>query len=276
VTAVLVVSDTHLSARAPESGENWNAVVRYAQESQPDLVVHLGDMTLDGAHSRAELSRAAPLLDAVGIDWRAVPGNHDIGDNPQAGEQVGESVNEARRQHWIESIGADWWSVRLDAWTLIGINAQLFGSGLEAEEDQWAWLERSLLALGVGESAALFLHKPLAASEAERTLAPSYRFVPRDASARLQRLLDERDTPVVFSGHVHQFRDLDVAGRRHVWAPTTWAVLPDTKQPSYGSKRCGVVALELSGAGTVHAALVEPLGMIQHTLDVDIVNPYQH
>jgi glutathionylspermidine synthase len=46
---------------------------------------------------------------------------------------------------------------RLD---LLAINAQLPGSGLEAEAGQWSWLEEQLSAPGNNGHIALLTHKP--------------------------------------------------------------------------------------------------------------------
>jgi 3',5'-cyclic AMP phosphodiesterase CpdA len=275
VGTVLVVSDTHLSERSPEARANWDCVVRYVQDAEPSLVVHLGDVTLDGAHDPVELDEAREHLDRLSVGWRAVPGNHDIGDNPVA-LRTTESVSAARRQCWLNALGADWWSTDLDGWVLVGCNAELFGSGLDAEEEQWIWLEESF-ATSDPRPVALFLHKPLLATDDEElAAAPPYRFAPPAAARRLGGLLAGRRTPVVLSGHVHQYRDVEIDGRRYVWAPTTWAVLPYDKQPNYGVRRCGVVAIRLAADGEVEAALIEPPGMRQITLETDIANPYVH
>ena len=119
-------------------------------------------------------------------------------------------------------------------------------------------------------------HKPLSAAADEIAASPRHRFVPAEARRRLQAQLEGRRVPVVVSGHVHQFRVLERERRRHVWAPTTWAVLPDDAQQTLGLKRCGVVALELGADGTVHDELLSPPGMTQLTLTVDIPDPYAH
>ena len=41
---VILVSDSHLSASAPQAQANWDAVVSYVGASAPDLVIHLGDL----------------------------------------------------------------------------------------------------------------------------------------------------------------------------------------------------------------------------------------
>jgi len=89
--------------------------------------------------------------------------------------------------------------------------------------------------------------------------------VPEDARRRLKELFASRPLALVVSGHVHQLRLLDLGGMRHVWAPTTWAVLPDGAQPTLGSKRCGIVTLDLDPDGAVEPELVEPDGLVQLT-----------
>ena len=82
---VILVSDTHLSASAPQAQANWDAVVSYVGACAPDLVIHLGDLSLDGARNAMDLRHGRTQLDRLPAPWRAVPGNHDIGDNPWPG-----------------------------------------------------------------------------------------------------------------------------------------------------------------------------------------------
>ncbi len=80
--------------------------------------------------------------------------------------------------------------------------------------------------------------------------------------------------PLVLSGHVHQYRTLDQGGRRHLWAPTMWAVLPDEIQKTVGLKRSGVLSLEFGPDATFTVQFVEPPGLKQFTLGRDIQNSY--
>jgi len=82
---VILVSDTHLSPAAPEAAANWDAVLRYVGANAPDVVIHLGDLTLDGAHNAGDLHYGRRQLDRLPVPWHAIPGNHDIGDNPWPG-----------------------------------------------------------------------------------------------------------------------------------------------------------------------------------------------
>jgi Icc protein len=270
---VLVVSDTHLSSRTPEAAANWDAVGRYVTAMPPDLVVHVGDLTLDAAHHREELLEARRLLDGLGVPWVAVPGNHDIGDNPYPGAPGESTITADRLSSWLRDVGPDRWREDLPGWTLVGVNAQLFGSGLDAEMAQWSWLIDVLASQPSGRPIALVIHKPLTASTSELRTAPPYRFVVNPVRKRLLGLIGRHRVAIVVSGHVHQFRTLGDQYCRHIWAPTTWAVLPDDAQPVLGLNRCGVVSLRLAGDGQTEAALIEPEGMTPHTITDDIPDP---
>jgi hypothetical protein len=278
VTAVRVtlVSDTHLSPATPEAEANWDAVLRYVAKTAPDVVIHLGDLSLDGAHDPADLHHGRRQLDRLPVQWHAVPGNHDIGDNPWPGGPEDSTVDAARCQRWLDIVGADHWSLTLGGWTLLAINAQLPGSGLEAEAAQWAWIEEQLSATGRNQRIALLTHKPVTATEAELASSPAYRFLPQPAWDRLAGLLGETPPALVLSGHVHQHRLLSLGGTDHLWVPTTWAVLPDQAQPVLGAKRCGIVSLDLADDAAPEPVLVEPDGIAQQTIGVNIPNPYHH
>ena len=71
---VIFVSDTHLSPAAPEAQQNWAAVVRAISAAAPDLVIHLGDLSLDGARNPADLDHARSQLELLPVPWTAVPG----------------------------------------------------------------------------------------------------------------------------------------------------------------------------------------------------------
>jgi len=271
---VIFVSDTHLSPDAPEAQQNWSAVVRYVTAAAPDLVIHLGDLSLDGARHPADLHHARRQLELLPVPWTAVPGNHDIGDNPWLGATEDLAVTEARRQRWLYVVGADHWSLVIADWTLLAVNAQLAGSGLAAEAAQWAWLEDQLSRTDSSQRIALLAHKPLTAAEDEIAAAPPYRFWPPDSRDRLVRLFAGRPPALVVSGHVHQSRLLRLDGTSHVWVPTTWAVLADHAQPVLGAKRCGVLSLIFGPGLEPQPEFSEPDGIRHLVQNVDIPDPY--
>lgn len=272
---VIFVSDTHLSPDAPEAQQNWAAVVRYVAAAAPDLVIHLGDLSLDGARNPADLDHARGQLELLPVPWTAVPGNHDIGDNPLPGRPGDLAVTDGRRRRWLDVVGADYWSLIINGWTLLALNAQLAGSGLAAEASQWSWLEDQLRKAGAGQRIALLAHKPLTASGTELAAAPPYRFWPPESRDRLIRLFEGRPPELFVSGHVHQSRRLHLGGTSHVWVPTTWAVLPDHAQPVLGAKRCGVLSLTFGPGPAPEPQFREPDGVRHLIQTADIPDPYQ-
>jgi Calcineurin-like phosphoesterase len=273
---VILVSDTHLSASAPQAQANWDAVVSYVGACAPDLVIHLGDLSLDGAGNAADLRHGRAQLDRLPVAWHAVPGNHDIGDNPWPGASAGIAVDAGRHQRWLDIVGADYWSVTAGGWVLLAINAQLLGSGLVAEAAQWSWLEEQAGRHRGGQPVALITHKPVTATGTELAAAPPYRFWPPPARGRLARLFGPAPPALVMSGHVHQYRLLRLDGTDHLWVPTTWAVLPDQAQPVLGAKRCGIVSLTFTAGTPAKHELIEPEGLEQHTVTVDLPDPYHN
>ena len=269
---VTIVSDTHVSTFAPEADTNWDAVLRYIEGAAPDLVIHVGDLSLDGANRVDDLHHARRQLDRLTVPWVAVPGNHDIGDNPGS-DKPKEAVTSERNERWRDIVGDDRWAIELDGWLLVGVNAQLFGSGLDEEAAQWAFVETQLARRDHG-STILILHKPVGVTDDELQTAHPHRYVPDPARQRLVDLVEEDHVPLVVSGHVHQYRRLDLHGAHHLWAPTTWAVLPEEIQQTIGLKRSGVVQLDLELDGTWDARLVEPEGLLQLTGLRDIPNRY--
>jgi 3',5'-cyclic AMP phosphodiesterase CpdA len=268
-----IVSDSHLSLRTPEAEANWSAVVEHVASVVPDLVVHLGDLSLDGAHDPDDLRFARSQLDRLPVPWLAIPGNHDIGDNPSAATPAEEVVTVERCERWNDLIGADRWSVELADWSLVAINAQLIGTGLQAEEEQWVWLDGELAKQPVGKPTALITHKPITAGADELAEAPPRRFLPGPDGRPVTDRAGTDLIDLVLSGHVHQYRRLEFGSTVHVWAPTTWAVLPEAAQPTLGVKRCGVIELSLF-AGGFDEAFVEPRGVRQQTLGQDLPDPY--
>src|SRR5205809_12157 len=74
------------------------------------------------------------------------------------------NVDAARRQRWVNIVGADHWSVTVSGWMVLAVNAQLLGSGLDAEAAQWSWLEEQAGRHRGRQPVALITHKPVTAT----------------------------------------------------------------------------------------------------------------
>jgi len=258
---LLLLSDTHLTPRAPGFSGNWDAARAWIARTRPDMTIHLGDITADGAHDAGELRAARDQFNMTPGNIRFLPGNHDIGDNPIAPPNE-HSVDLKILAEYRREFGADRWSVEADGWQIVGLNAQLLATGTEEEEVQFAWLEQEL-SRGRGKL-VLILHKPLFRDEPADSPAHK-RYVPIAPRTRLLSILRRRQLCLVASGHVHQFRHLRHDGVDYLWVPSAAYTIADTAQERIGDKIVGVISLELTGDG--HSfELVTPDGLAQHRI----------
>jgi len=67
VFKLVQISDTHLSRDKPLFADNWAPLAAWIADQHPDLVIHTGDVTFDGAGVEVDLSYAARLMDQLGI-----------------------------------------------------------------------------------------------------------------------------------------------------------------------------------------------------------------
>jgi 3',5'-cyclic-AMP phosphodiesterase len=104
------------------------------------------------------------------------------------------------------------------------------------------------------------VHKPLFdASPSE--VAATGRFVNPKARRQLLAAFAERCPLVVASGHVHQYRATLTDAARHVWAPSTAFIIPDSRQPRYGEKEVGYVEHRFEPDGSRSGRLVRVTGL---------------
>ena len=153
---IIQISDTHLSAGKPHFADNWPPLAAWVAAQQPDLLIHTGDVAVDGADADEDTRYAAELMRRLGVRFRAVPGNHDVGDS---GHPL-QPVNGQRLARWRAHFGPDRWAEDVEGFRLIGLDAMLLGSGDPEEAAQLAWLE-AVMNDTQGRRIAWFLHRPL-------------------------------------------------------------------------------------------------------------------
>lgn len=258
------ISDTHLSAHKPFFVDNFVRIGKALRDDAPDLVLNSGDITLDGASDESDLAAARALHDELGLAVRFLPGNHDLGDCQDAPSHGEGAIDDERRGRYVSHFGADWWTLDVPSWRLLGLNAQLLGSDLAETGEQDRAISAAAATLG-DRKLALFLHKPLFDREVGETEITG-RFVnPAPRHALLASLGDA--APVLIAcGHVHQYRETWSAGASHVWGTSTAFVLPDRVQPRYGIKEVGYVEHRLEPDGTHASRLLRVPGV--PTLDI--------
>lgn len=263
---VLQISDTHISRERPFFVPNVEAILGHVAATRPDLVVNTGDVALDGVARPDDLAFARELHDRLAVPYRAIPGNHDIGDNPYPGRAPKQPVTAATLAVWRALFGHDWWSLDIPGWRFVALNAQLLGTGLEDEDLQWRFLEAALADVGALR-VALWIHKPLFLDAPEHDIEPLYRYLPREGRLRLCGMLDGVSTQLVACGHSHQHVARDHGVCRHVWAPSSAFILPDAIQSRVGDKTCAAILHEFDLQG-VRSSLIRPDGIV----DFDITD----
>jgi 3',5'-cyclic AMP phosphodiesterase CpdA len=245
---ILLVTDSHLADSAPACNDNWREVRRYAQRSASGLTVHLGDIALDAPGDRSHSEAARRMCEAWPTPLRFLPGNHDIGDNPLGPEHPAKDpLDPQLLESFQRDFGPDFWTMEIERWLIIGLNAQLFGSNGAHEQEQWRLLDECARNAGA-RPVVLMLHKPLFQKSREDS-APHIRYVPIAPRQRLLQLLARMNLKLVLNGHTHQYLDRTIEGVRHIWVPSTAFFIPDTDQERVGEKITGVGQLELDGEG---------------------------
>ncbi|QPF87582.1 metallophosphoesterase [Bradyrhizobium genosp. L] len=237
------ISDTHLARRFALLTDNFQKISAHIDATRPDLVINTGDVSFDGPNSREDMVFAKELHDALPVECRYLPGNHDIGDNPTAVAPAPAQLPTKQTCGAFTSVfGHDRWSFEAAGWRFIGLNSLIMNTGLDGEAAQFDWLA-SELDKTAGKPVALFIHKPLyreLPDDAEQT-ATSFRYVPQPARQRLIEMFGKVDWRLVCSGHVHQRRDYTFGRVRHVWAPSAGFTVPDARQETIGIKETGLV-----------------------------------
>jgi 3',5'-cyclic AMP phosphodiesterase CpdA len=262
---IVQISDTHLSREKPQFFDNWAPLAAWIADQHPDLVIHTGDVTVDGAGVEADLSFSAQLMGELGIRWRAVPGNHDVGDTRHARQPV----NAERLGAWQRHFGPDRWvedvAEGAQHWRLVGFDALLMGSGEPEEDEQALWLEQVMAEAGQ-RRIVWFLHRPLFLEDPGEGDTGYWSLKPQPR-APLMTLVRRHRVALVASGHLHKARDFALEGTRYIWSPAS-SFLVGAGQPEMpGEKRLGAVVYELDKA-TLTARIAEVPGLTQHWVDM--------
>ena len=267
---VIQISDTHLSPGKTHFLDNWPPLARWIAEQQPDLVIHTGDVTVDGAGVEEDLRHAAGLMRELEVPFRAVPGNHDVG-NPGDRHQP---VDAERLGRWRSHFGADRWIEDVENWRLIGFDAMLIGSGEPEETAQDDWL-RTVMAEAGDRHIAWFLHRPLFLDSPDEG-DTGYWSVKPQPRLRLIELVRRNSVGLVASGHLHKAHDFLHDGARYVWAPASAFMLGlvPGAPPMPGKDRLGAVIYEIDGR-SLRVDIVEVPGLVPHWIEdvIDEVYP---
>ena len=153
---IIQITDTHLSPNKPHFNGNWEPLAKWIEASGADLVIHTGDLSVDGADKDEDLIFSVEMMRQVSVPMLIVPGNHDVGHLPGSHQPA----NPERLDRWRRLVGPDYWAKDVDNWRLIGLNSLLMGFDDAEEHKQFDWLQEMLESRGE-RRVAIFAHKPL-------------------------------------------------------------------------------------------------------------------
>ncbi len=213
--SVAIVSDTHLNRDESDTDAAF-AVNRLANQRLSHViddlntrdvaaVFHLGDV-VHPVPSRLDLyepacerfhEQAARLKHPLHL----IPGNHDVGDKPMPWSPAG-TVRQSFIDAWSRCFGAHYFCFSHQGAAFIGINAQVFGSDLELEDEQRDWLEDKLAAHADERIFLLSHYPPFLLSEDE---AEHYDNLGDRGRAQILNAINAHPVEALFAGHVHHF-----------------------------------------------------------------------
>jgi alkaline phosphatase D len=237
---IIQITDTHLSPDKAHFNGNWEPLAAWITRTGADLVVHTGDLTIDGADQEDDIAFSMELMRQLPIPMLIVPGNHDVGHLPGSDQPV----DAARLERWRRLAGPDYWVSDHDNWRLIGLNSLLLGQDDTEEATQFCWLEE-MLAARDGRRVAIFTHKPLFVDDAHEgdTGYWSIRPAPRQ---RLFDLLAAHDVALFATGHLHWAWKGTFENTALVWGPSSAFIIDKLEREMPGERVVGAVIHTLS------------------------------
>lgn len=245
MTKVIQISDTHLGRTKDHFAGNWAPLAAWIAQEAPALIVHSGDISVDGADIDDDFAYCRELMADLPAPLLVVPGNHDVGD-PFSQWQP---PTDERLTRWAGHYGADcWFDDRIEGWRLIGFDTMIMSSGSEAEEKQFAWLEE-VMAGANGRKIAWFCHQPVFIESWDEG-SRGYWNVKEAPRARLKAMADKYGLSLVGTGHVHLANHLQIGGTDFVWCPSAAFVCGPAHQEDLGGEKfLGAVRYDFTPEG---------------------------
>lgn len=265
---IIQITDTHLSPTKPHFNDNWAPLVDWIAAQKPDLIIHTGDFTIDGADMEDDLAFCRELTADLPVPMLCLPGNHDIGHLPSSRQPV----NAQRIHRWRMHFGPEHWAQDFDQWRLIGLNSLILGDGSDLEEEQFRWLEQTL-SEAEGRPIAIFAHKPLfidTPDEGETGLWG----IPPLPRQRLAQLFAQHNVQLHASGHLHRAWTGQANGTNYIWAPSAGFVAHTIDRELPGKHIVGAVVHDLGK--TAHSEIVEIATLRHYVIDDVMHEVYPH
>jgi alkaline phosphatase D len=260
---IIQITDTHFSPEKSHFNGNWAPLLTWMEDTRADLIIHTGDLTVDGADKPGDITFCMDLMRQTSIPMLILPGNHDVGHSPGSAQPV----NAERLERWRELAGEDRWFHDAGEWRLVGLNSLLLGQENEEEEAQFEWLTKTLEERN-SRRIALFAHKPLFVDEPHEGDTGYWGARPKER-ARLFDLFAAHDVALFASGHLHwawQGRHENMA---LTWGPSAAFIIDKLEREMPGERLIGA-AVHTFG-DDVKTEIVAVPGMTAYVID-DVID----
>ncbi len=260
---IIQITDTHFSPEKQHFNGNWAPLLNWIEDTGADLIVHTGDLTVDGADKAEDITFCMDLMRQVSVPMLIVPGNHDVGHMPGGAQPV----NAERLKRWRDLAGPDRWFHDAGEWRFVGLNSLIFGHEDEEEQVQFEWL-RETLEDRKGRSIALFAHKPLFVDDPNEGETGYWGARPKER-AQLFDLIKAHDVALYASGHLHwawQGRHENMA---LTWGPSAAFIIDKLEREMPGERLIGA-AVHTFG-DDVQTEIVAVPGMTAYVID-DVIH----
>ena len=208
----------------------YDDLVARVNAMEPAFVVHLGDITDPVPVSPSFVDSAQAFhkaSESFSMPYHLVPGNHDIGEKihpalPKIDANV--SITKRAIDQYEQHFGRQRYSFEHEGCLFLVINTMLINSGLEAEREQWDWLEETLSA-NAGKRTFVFAHYPLYLSA--RDEPDFYDNIDEPGRSQLIDLLKQYDVEGYYAGHVHNYFYNHLNGMHQFVLPSTGIIRAD-------------------------------------------------
>lgn len=265
---IVQITDTHLSPAKSHFNSNWSPLVAWVEQQKPDLIIHTGDLTVDGADVETDLIFCRDRIAELPAPVLSLPGNHDIGHLPGSHQPV----NPLRLARWRTHFGPDYWAKGFGDWRIIGLNSLIIGADSTEEEEQFQWLEAELNNSD-GKPVAVFAHKPVFV-DAPNEGDTGYWGISPAPRQRLYDLFKAHNVKLHASGHLHRAWSGDAFGTNYVWAPAAAFIVGPMERDLPGERILGAAIHELGETVTSEIVRIEEL--TPYVIDDVVHEVYPH
>ncbi|TDK39656.1 metallophosphoesterase [Rhizobium deserti] len=260
---IIQITDTHFSPEKPHFNGNWAPLLNWIEAQKADLIIHTGDLTVDGADKDHDITFSMDLMRQATAPMLIVPGNHDVGHLPGSDQPV----NAERLQRWRQLAGEDRFVEDANGWRFVGINSLLLGHEDDEEEAQFEWLRTAFEARN-GRRLALFAHKPLFVDDPHEG-DTGYWGVRPNQRKHLYDLIASHDVALFASGHLHWAWQGRLENTSLVWGPSAAFIIDKLEREMPGERLIGAVVHHFDDE--VRSEIVAVPGMTAYYID-DVIH----